>query len=112
MPAEQPSLLGGSGAPELAGELLRERGTRAAEAGGSTGTRLRYQDAIRGLAAEGTEFSAEDVRARAGEPLGSSPNAVGAFLAAAVRRGEIVAIGFTRARRPHGRWTRRWRAAA
>lgn len=49
------------------------------------------------LAAAGVEFTADDVRRRAGEP--PSPAAVGAVLLAAARRRLIERVGFRRSRR-------------
>ena len=54
--------------------------------------------AIHSLAAAGSEFTAEEVRAIAGSP--SRPNAFGARFCAASRRGEIVRVGYRQANRP------------
>jgi hypothetical protein len=66
---------------------------------------------VRELAATGVEFTAETVRERIGHPLASHPNALGALLGSAARRGEIVAVGFVQATRPeaHARILRSWR---
>ncbi|MCC5949295.1 MAG: hypothetical protein JJT89_12650 [Nitriliruptoraceae bacterium] len=68
------------------------------------------EDAIRAMPGE---FTAEDLRARVGH-LASSPNALGAVIAAAARRGEIVQTGWRTATRPeaHARGLRTWRVVA
>lgn len=54
--------------------------------------------AIRGLAAEGAPFTAEDVRAIVGDP--PRPNAMGAVFHLAARRRWIRKVGYRPATRP------------
>ena len=67
--------------------------------------------AIEHLCAEGRPFSAEDVRRLVGPP--SHPNAMGARINAAARRGLIVKVGTITATRPerHANEMRLWRGA-
>ena len=60
----------------------------------------------------GVEFSAEDIREKAGDPPGS-PNALGALLHALEAEGKIRVVGFRRSSRPssHGRRILVWMAA-
>jgi hypothetical protein len=60
----------------------------------------------------GAEFSAEDIREKAGDPPGS-PNALGALLHALETEGAIKVVGYRRSSRPssHGRRILVWRRA-
>jgi len=71
----------------------------------------RADHAIWRLARGGVAFSAEDVRMLAGEP--AHPNAMGARINAAARRGIIIKAGFVTASRPERRAgeQRLWRGA-
>lgn len=93
------------------GRRRRDRGMRDAEAATWTGWRLVAERWLRHLAATGDPFTAEDLRELAGDPLGSSDNSMGALIAAAARRGEIVPVGFVQATRPeaHARVIRQWK---
>lgn len=65
--------------------------------------------AIRELARSRQVFTAEDVRARAGDP--TSPSAMGCALLTAAAEGTIEAVGFKKAARiqRHGAWVRTWK---
>jgi hypothetical protein len=93
------------------GRRRRDDGVTVARAATHTGWRLTVDRVIADLAATGDDFTAEDVRARAGDPLASSPNTLGAAIAAAVRAGVIEQAGYQQARRPeaHARVLRVWR---
>lgn len=60
----------------------------------------------------GADFTAEDIREKAGDPPGS-PNALGALLHALEAEGAIKVVGFRRSSRPssHGRRILVWKAA-
>jgi hypothetical protein len=96
------------------GEQLRDDGLAAVSAATVTGWRLAADHAIERLAGTGGTFTAEDVRRLAGDPLGSHPNAMGARLSAAARRGTIVPAGYVQATRPQSRARvlRAWKGAA
>jgi hypothetical protein len=68
--------------------------------------------AIRDLCATRDRWTAEDLRERVGH-LASSPNALGAAISAAAKRGEIVCVGAEPATRPeaHARLLRVWSRA-
>lgn len=66
-----------------------------------TGWAKRASEAIRVFIAAGVTFTAEDVRARAGDP--SSPNAMGALMRRAVHEGLIEVAGSRRSSRPDAR---------
>lgn len=68
--------------------------------------------AVEQLASAGGTFTAEDVRAIAGDP--PHPNAFGALLATCARRGLITKVGFTKAKRPslHASDLAVWKGAA
>ena len=108
-----PSLFDAAPSAELdEGRRRRDDALRDAEAATWTGTRKAWEEAIRHLAATRTEpWTSDDVRDVAGDPLGCSPQAVGAMMNAACRRGVIVAVGFAQSRRPerHGSWIRTYR---
>src|SRR5438105_9718295 len=89
------------------GEALKERGM--ALAAGAESPDWKGAEAIALLARGGEDFTAEDVRALAGDP--SHPNALGAALNAAARKGLIVCVGRIKAERPsrHANEVRLWR---
>lgn len=66
-----------------------------------SGWAQRAREAIRVFTAAGVTFSAEDVRARAGDP--ASPNAMGALMRMAVHEGLIEVAGTRRSTRPDAR---------
>ena len=83
------------------GQALAEQGMATADLNADRAWRSRVDDAIALLAAGAGDFTAEDVRALAGDPpAGTSPNAMGALLHAAARRRWIRRIGYRPARRP------------
>lgn len=74
--------------------------------------RLRLIAAIEELARTGTTFSADHVRAYAGEPPeGVSPNLVGSIVNHAAKAGLIHFVGFTKSARVigHSNTVRLWR---
>lgn len=89
----------------------RDDGMRAASQNTVVGWKGLAERAIRELADSGRTFTAEDVRERAGRPLGSHDNALGAAVGAAARAGLIECVGYRQAERPeaHGRILRAWR---
>ena len=102
------------GSEPLTGAHLAQRGmaiTETAEAMAGDWT-LRADAAIRDLASHEAPFSAEDVARLAGRP--SHPNAMGARINAAARRGIIVKAGSVLAtrRERHANEMRLWRGAA
>ena len=103
----------------LAGEQLqlspdpRSVGVRQALDGASLIGLVAGEEAIRKLARTGRPFTAEDVRALVGGPLGCRPPVLGALFLAAAKRGEIEPCGFRQATRPEARRRvlRVWRGA-
>lgn len=93
------------------GRRRRDDGMRAASQNTVVGWKGLAERAIRELADSGRTFTAEDVRERAGRPLGSHDNAMGAAIGKAARAGIIEAVGYTQAQRPEaaGRILRMWR---
>src|SRR5690348_8431813 len=87
-----------SGQTPPTGEELKTRGMELADASEGSEWKDRADAAIRSLAASGEEFTAEDVRARAGDP--SRPNAFGARFSSAAKRGLIRRVGFRNSSRP------------
>lgn len=75
------------------GDALKEQGMAAADGAADLVWRAAVDDAILTLAVTGGEFTAEDVRAIAGDPP-DHPNALGARFSSAAKRGEIVRVGF------------------
>jgi hypothetical protein len=76
--------------------------------------RDRVNQAISQLARKPVDFTADEVRAVAGEPpQGTHYNALGALIQHAARRGQIEPVGFTRSYRVcgHGNLVRLWRGA-
>lgn len=96
------------------GRRRRDEAVAVARAATHTGWRLVVDRVIEDLARSGRPFTAEDVRARSGDPLGSSPAAMGAAFSAAHRAGLIVPVGFDVAKRPeaHCRPIRVWQGVA
>lgn len=90
---------------------LRDTGTAMADAAERPDWKHRADEAISTLAATGREFTAEDVRQLAGDPL--HPNAMGARFLTAARSGVIECVGFTTGTRvpSHARILRRYRGA-
>ena len=72
------------------GSVLRDRGIALVDAAEPAPWKDRADAAIRELASSGAEFSAEDVRAIAGNP--DRPNAMGARFNAAVKSGILVYV--------------------
>ena len=95
------------------GERRKQRGMRLAETAEAIHDDWaeRAYAVIVWLAEWGCTFSAEDVRKYASGP--AHPNAVGAIINAAARRGVIVPVGITKATRPdrHASLLRLWRGA-
>lgn len=92
----------------------RDEGRTRARTAAWPGWKIAVERAITKLAASGREFTSDDVRRLAGEPLGTSPHALGGLIAAAAQRGEIIAVGFRQSTRPaaHARPIRIWRGAS
>jgi hypothetical protein len=104
-------LVDGTGPDPDEGRRRRDDAVRAVSLNTHPAWKLAAERVVRELAATGREFTAETVRERTGHPLASHPNALGALLGAAARRGEIVAVGFVQATRPeaHARILRVWK---
>lgn len=92
------------------GRRLRDDGHRTALHAADVRWKAAAETALADLAASGVEFTAEDLRARV-RVLASSPNALGALISGAARRGEIVHVGYRQAQRreAHGRDLKTWR---
>jgi hypothetical protein len=92
------------------GLFYKERGMALVETAEAIhGTWVKQADAtIEWLAMKGVPFTAEDVRAYVGDP--AHPNAMGARLNAAARKGIIVKAGTIKASRPerHANEMRQW----
>lgn len=96
-----------------AGALARDAGMAAAAAAAPDWTELAKQ-AVRFLAATGTDFTIDDVIERAGLPNDSKSNAnnaVGALMSGAAKRRIIERVGYTRTSRRlgHARSVAVWR---
>jgi hypothetical protein len=78
-------------------KILREHGMGRADSAEPLEWKQRADAAIKSLAASGARFTAEDVRRIAGDP--SHPNALGARIFEAARKGQIRRVGTTRAQR-------------
>lgn len=88
----------------------KEVGMRAAElASTPSGWVERFDAELERRAATGVPFTSEDVTYAVGQP--PSSGAVGARINAAARRGLIVHVGYTKARRPnqHAAELRQWK---
>ena len=94
------------------GRRRRDEGVRVAAAAAHTGWKLYAERLLSELIAEGGEFTSDDLRARTGEPLGTNPSVFGALIQGAVKRGEIVQVGWATSTRPqaHARPVRVWTA--
>lgn len=106
--------------PSFDGLMQSESGNVRADAGmnhAENALDLRWRAAaqatITQLAATGRAFSADDVRDRVGDPLGS-PAGIGPLFRAAAKAGEIRQAGWTTSKRPeaHSRPLRTWRGHA
>jgi len=62
--------------------------------------REQFRNCVRYLARLGNPFTVDDVTDRIGLPPSSSQGAAGAYMNAAVRQAEVVAIGMTQSTRP------------
>lgn len=80
------------------GERRKAEGMALADAAEPGFWKDRADAAIKALAAEGREFTAEDVRKRAGDP--SRPNAMGARFSAAATAGLIRYVKHQKSTRP------------
>lgn len=80
----------------------RDDGMTAAEHAVLPAWRALVRKAIDDLAAAGTPFTSEDLRARVPPPeqVGTSPNAIGAMLSGALTRGVVEVIGMRTSKRP------------
>ena len=93
-------LFAAASTPDLdGGRRRRDDGHRVAENNTLPGVKAALERIVRELATSGEPFTAEDLRARC-QPLGSSPNVIGAAISAAAERGEIRRVGFVQAHRP------------
>lgn len=92
------------------GDVRADIGMNIAENALDLRWRAAAQVTITQLAASGRAFSADDVRDRVGDPLGS-PSGMGPLFRAAMRAGEIRQHGWTTSKRPeaHSRPLRTWR---
>lgn len=89
----------------------KEAGQAQADANADILWREGVDRAIRRLAASGRTFTADDVRAVAGDPPpGFSPNAMGSAFTRASKAGVIRMVGFTTSSRVigHGNTVRSW----
>lgn len=95
------------------GKLKKELGMARADTAADGGWKARVDAAISDLAGKGFAFTAETVRAIAGDPP-SHPNAMGARFNRASAAGLIVAVGFRESERPtlHRHPIRVWMGAA
>jgi hypothetical protein len=95
------------------GRRLRDEGMADALHASDVRWKAAAHTALADLAACGVEFTAEDLRARVGV-IAASPNALGALISGAARRGEIVHVGYRQAQRreAHGRDLKTWRGAS
>ncbi len=94
------------------GTDLREDGVGRVDAAEPEDWKARADRAILELAATREPFSADDVRDRAGDPV--HPNAMGARLLAAAKRGSIERVGLIRSTRPscHAHLNPAWKGIA
>lgn len=92
----------------------RDEGLTAARTGAAIGYRLAFEKALAQLADSGQPFTVDDVRRIAGDPIGTSPQALGGMIAHAAKRGQIRAVGYQQSARPeaHARPVRVWRGAS
>lgn len=81
------------------GRRRRDAGTAQVDANTAQAWRDAADRAITRLAATGRPFTADDVRAQAGDPPGH-PNALGARFLAARRSGLLEEVGYVRSTRP------------
>lgn len=93
------------------GLRLRDEGTARVEDAVDVDWRERAEAAVDALIVEGQPFTAEEVCRIAGRP--DRPNAVGALLLGAARRGAVRRVGYRPARRAerHGAVLAIWQAA-
>jgi hypothetical protein len=92
------------------GRVLADAGMAVAENALDSRWRVAAQLEISRLAASGMPFSADDLRDRVGDPIGS-PSGIGSLFRAASKAKEIVPCGWVESRRPaaHSRPLRLWR---
>lgn len=93
------------------GEILKTNGMASADAAEGHEWKARADAAIAELAAGGKEFTAEDVRTRAGDP--EHANAFGSRFLQAARRGLIICVGRRKSGRAslHAHEIRVWKGA-
>lgn len=96
---EQPSL---DDALEQARQA-RDAGADTALNAAHSWVRLHLEEHLDQLIRSGREFTAEDLRARAGTPLASSPNTLGSVILAASKQGRIECTGYCESTRPEAR---------
>lgn len=65
--------------------------------------RVHLEEHLDELIRERVHFTAEDLRARAGTPLASSPNTIGSVILAASKKGRIECTGYRESTRPEAR---------
>lgn len=92
----------------------RDEGLTAARTAAWPGYKIAVEKALDQLAESGRPFTVDDVRRIAGDPIGTSPQALGGMIAHAAKRGQIRAIGYQQSARPeaHARPVRLWRGVA
>jgi hypothetical protein len=88
------------------GERLKAAGMAAADANADERWKADFDARLNLLAASGRAFTSEDVTREVGLPPSGSPNAVGARINAAARRGVIVRVGDVKAARVNQHATR------
>lgn len=100
---------------QRADEAVRRRDEGAAQAqhGAHPWVRVHLERHLDRLIASGDRFTAETLRARAGDPLASHPNLIGAVILAASKAGRIQTVGYCESTRPEARCRvlRVWQAA-
>lgn len=89
----------------------RDRGADQADHAAHPWVRVQLQHHLDELIASGQPFTADTLRERAGDPIATEPNIIGALILAASRAGRIERVGYRESTRPeaHARVLRVWR---
>lgn len=81
----------------------RDRGTSQADHAAHPWVRLHLQHHLDELIATGQPFTADTLRERAGDPIATDPNLIGALILAASKAGRITRVGYRESQRPEAR---------